>query len=128
MMFALALGIDYALFIVVRFRAALHRRADEPDRAKASIDAIAETMGTAGKAVAFSGLTVLVSLTTVLLVPSPAFRSMALGSCCRSAPCLPRLSLCCRRYSTSSDGGRARHPVDPHPVRLRGADSVGPGP
>ncbi len=79
MMFALALGIDYALFIVVRFRAALHRRADEPDRVKASVDAIAETMGTAGKAVAFSGLTVLVSLTTVLIVPSPAFRSMALG-------------------------------------------------
>jgi putative drug exporter of the RND superfamily len=79
MMFALALGIDYALFIVVRFRAALRRRADEPDRRNASIDAIAETMGTAGKAVAFSGLTVLVSLSTVLLVPSPAFRSMALG-------------------------------------------------
>jgi len=36
-------------------------------------------MGTAGKAVAFSGLTVLVSLSTVLLVPSPAFRSTALG-------------------------------------------------
>jgi putative drug exporter of the RND superfamily len=79
MMFALALGIDYALFIVVRFRAALHRRAEEPDRARASIDAIAETMGTAGKAVAFSGLTVLMSLSTVLFVPSPAFRSMALG-------------------------------------------------
>jgi RND superfamily putative drug exporter len=79
MMFALALGIDYALFIVVRFRAALHARAEEPDRAAASIDAIAETMGTAGKAVAFSGLTVLVALTTVLIVPSPAFRSMALG-------------------------------------------------
>ncbi len=79
MMFALALGIDYALFIVVRFRAALHGRAEDPDRVKASIDAIAETMGTAGKAVAFSGLTVLVALTTVLIVPSPAFRSMALG-------------------------------------------------
>jgi putative drug exporter of the RND superfamily len=79
MMFALALGIDYALFIVVRFRAALHARAEDPDRVKASIDAIAETMGTAGKAVAFSGLTVLVALTTVLIVPSPAFRSMALG-------------------------------------------------
>lgn len=79
MMFALALGIDYALFIVVRYRAALRRRAGEPDRARASIDAIAETMGTAGKAVAFSGITVLVSLSTVLLVPSPAFRSMALG-------------------------------------------------
>jgi RND superfamily putative drug exporter len=79
MMFALALGVDYALFIVVRFRAALAARAEEPDPVKASLDAIAETMGTAGKAVAFSGLTVLVSLSTVLLVPSPAFRSMALG-------------------------------------------------
>jgi RND superfamily putative drug exporter len=79
MMFALALGIDYALFIVVRFRAALHARAESPDRVAASIDAIAETMGTAGKAVAFSGVTVLVALTTVLIVPSPAFRSMALG-------------------------------------------------
>jgi RND superfamily putative drug exporter len=79
MMFALALGIDYALFIVVRFRASLHRRGNDPDRTRAAIEAIAETMGTAGKAVAFSGLTVLVSLSTVLLVPSPAFRSMALG-------------------------------------------------
>ena len=79
MMFALALGIDYALFIVVRFRAALARREAEPDRRQAALDAVAETMGTAGKAVAFSGLTVLVSLSTVLLVPSPAFRSMSLG-------------------------------------------------
>ena len=79
MMFALALGIDYALFLVVRFRASLRRHAAEPDRARASIAAVTETMGTAGKAVAFSGLTVLVALSTVLLVPSPAFRSMALG-------------------------------------------------
>ena len=79
MMFALALGIDYALFIVVRFRAALHARADDADPAARSIAAVAETMGTAGKAVAFSGVTVLVSLSTVLLVPSPAFRGVALG-------------------------------------------------
>jgi RND superfamily putative drug exporter len=79
MMFALALGIDYALFLVVRFRAALTARADQPDRKQASVDAISETMATAGKAIAFSGVTVLVSLSTILLVPSPAFRSMALG-------------------------------------------------
>jgi RND superfamily putative drug exporter len=79
MMFALALGIDYALFLVVRFRAALAARADDPDPVHASVQAVAETMATAGKAIAFSGLTVLVSLSTVLLVPSPAFRSMALG-------------------------------------------------
>ncbi|HEX2903855.1 MAG TPA: MMPL family transporter [Jatrophihabitans sp.] len=79
MMFALALGIDYALFLVVRFRAALAARAEHPDRKQAAVDAVAETMATAGKAIAFSGLTVLISLSTVLLVPSPAFRSMALG-------------------------------------------------
>ncbi len=73
LMFALALGIDYALFIVYRFRGALFG-SDRP-----AIDAVAETMDTAGKAVLFSGLTVLVSLTAVMLVPSPAFRSMALG-------------------------------------------------
>jgi RND superfamily putative drug exporter len=73
MMFALALGIDYALFLVVRFRAARARHGRE------TRDAVAETMDTAGKAVLFSGLTVLVSLSAVLLVPSPAFRSVAVG-------------------------------------------------
>ena len=73
MMFALALGIDYALFLVVRYRAARMGH----DRPVA--DAIAETMDTAGKAVLLSGATVLVSLSAVMLVPSPAFRSMAGG-------------------------------------------------
>ena len=36
-------------------------------------------MDTAGKAVLFSGVTVLIALSAVMLVPSPAFRSMALG-------------------------------------------------
>ncbi len=71
MMFALALGIDYALFLVVRYRAA--RMGAPPVRA------IAETMDTAGKAVLLSGATVLVSLSAVMLVPSPSFRSMAGG-------------------------------------------------
>jgi RND superfamily putative drug exporter len=79
LMFALALGIDYALFMVVRFRAALARQPKTTTARQASVAAVAETMATAGKAVAFSGVTVLVSLSTVLLVPSPAFRSMALG-------------------------------------------------
>jgi RND superfamily putative drug exporter len=73
LMFALALGIDYALFIVYRFRGAFFG-SNEPVE-----QAVAETMDTAGKAVLFSGLTVLISLSAVMLVPSPAFRSMALG-------------------------------------------------
>ena len=73
LMFALALGIDYALFVVHRFRGAYFG-----SNLKVR-DAVAVTMDTAGKAVLFSGLTVLVSLSAVMLVPSPAFRSMALG-------------------------------------------------
>ena len=73
LMFALALGIDYALFIVYRFRGALF------GSRKPIEHAVAETMDTAGKAVLFSGVTVLIALTAVMLVPSPAFRSMALG-------------------------------------------------
>ncbi|MFD4657873.1 MMPL family transporter [Kitasatospora sp. NPDC058444] len=96
MMFALALGIDYALFLVVRYRAARRadrgadrgdkgaERADRSDSAdkgadRGAVRAVAETMDTAGKAVLLSGATVLVSLSAVMLVPSPAFRSMAGG-------------------------------------------------
>jgi putative drug exporter of the RND superfamily len=73
LMFALALGIDYALFVVMRFRGAFFG-----SRLSAE-EAAAVTMDTAGKAVLFSGLTVLISLSAVMLVPSPAFRSMSLG-------------------------------------------------
>lgn len=73
MMFALALGIDYALFIVYRFRGSFFGSGLSAPRA------VAETMDTAGKAVLFSGVTVLISLSAVMIVNSPAFRSMALG-------------------------------------------------
>jgi putative drug exporter of the RND superfamily len=73
LMFALALGIDYALFIVMRFRGAFFGSKLD------AREATAVTMDTAGKAVLFSGVTVLISLTAVMLVPSPAFRSTSLG-------------------------------------------------
>jgi putative drug exporter of the RND superfamily len=73
LMFALALGIDYALFVVYRFRRAFF------GTHLSAVEATAVTMDTAGKAVVFSGLTVLVSLSAVMLVPSPAFRSTSLG-------------------------------------------------
>ena len=73
MMFALALGIDYALFLVVRYRAS------RMGSGNSRTHAVAEMMDTAGKAVLLSGLTVLISLSAVMLVPSPSFRSMAGG-------------------------------------------------
>ena len=72
MMFAIALGIDYSLFIVVRFRGALAAGLSPRD-------ATVQTMSTAGKAVLASGLTVIAALLAVMLVPVPAFRTVPLG-------------------------------------------------
>ena len=112
LMFALALGIDYALFLVVRFRTALHRRGSGPGDGAAVVDSVAETMATAGKAVAFSALTVLASLASILLVPSPAFRSMALGIMLAVvavlAATLTLLPAVLGRLGTRIDSGRVR--------------------
>ena len=72
LMFALAVGIDYALFVVVRFRAALRGGAHP-------VDAVRETMDSAGTAVLVSGGAVMASLSAVMLVPSQPFRTSALG-------------------------------------------------
>jgi len=72
LMFALAVGIDYALLIVVRFRAALRSGLTPPD-------AIEVTMDTAGRAVLLSGVAVLASLLAMMVVPSQPFRTSALG-------------------------------------------------
>ncbi|HET9078399.1 MAG TPA: MMPL family transporter [Acidimicrobiales bacterium] len=118
LMFALALGIDYALFLVVRFRAALHRRGAQPGDRQAAVAAVAETMATAGKAVAFSAVTVLASLAAILLVPSPAFRSMALGIMLSVlavlAATLTLLPAVLGKLGTRVDAGRVR-------LRRRGA-------
>ncbi|MGI5200255.1 MMPL family transporter [Spirillospora sp. CA-108201] len=73
-MIGLALGIDYCLFAVTRQRSEL---AAHPSRPIA--DTVGATMATAGKAVLFSGSTVLISVAGLLLVRAPVFRAMALG-------------------------------------------------
>ncbi|HEY5173263.1 MAG TPA: MMPL family transporter [Acidimicrobiia bacterium] len=72
MMIGLAVGIDYSLFIVSRYR-------EERVEGKDSLTAIENTMSTAGKAVFLSALTVVMALAAVFLVPVMVFRSMALG-------------------------------------------------
>ena len=72
MMIGLAVGVDYGLFIVSRYR---EERAD----GKNAIDGITTTLATAGKAVFLSALTVVLSLAAILVVPIMVFRSMALG-------------------------------------------------
>lgn len=72
-MLGLATGIDYALVMVNRFREELRRHAD-PYRAAA------RTTETAGKAVAFSGLTVMIALGALLIPPLDFIRSIGFGA------------------------------------------------
>ncbi len=72
MMIGLAVGIDYALFIVSRYR-------EEREEGNDPSEAMASTLDSAGKAVFLSALTVVLSLAAVFLVPVMVFRSMALG-------------------------------------------------
>jgi trehalose monomycolate/heme transporter len=71
-MLGLGLAIDYALFVVSRFREELHHGLEVED-------AVARTMATAGRTVAISGLTVAVSLGALLLFPMNFLQSMGLG-------------------------------------------------
>ncbi len=87
LMFALALGIDYALFLVVRFRAALERRGARPGDHDVVVAAVAETLDTAGKAVAFSALTVLARSPRSLSCRAPRSAPWLSASCCRWWPC-----------------------------------------
>ncbi len=72
MMIGLAVGIDYSLFIVSRYR-------EEREEGKDAITAIEGALSTSGKAVFLSALTVILSLAAVFLVPVMVFQTMALG-------------------------------------------------
>jgi len=69
----LALGIDYSLFTLSRFR-------EERLAGREKHDAIATAGGTAGRAVLFSGVAFVLAMLGLLLVPSTIFRSLAAGA------------------------------------------------
>ncbi|MBD3006752.1 MULTISPECIES: MMPL family transporter [unclassified Streptomyces] len=73
MMIGLAVGIDYALFIVSRYRAEL---AEGRDREEAAGRAV----GTAGSAVVFAGLTVVIALVGLAVVNIPMLTKMGFAA------------------------------------------------
>jgi RND superfamily putative drug exporter len=81
-MLGLGLAIDYALFVVSRYREelALRPRVEDPLTERSNLRAaLAATMDTAGRTVAVSGVVVAVSLTALLFFPQLFLRSMGLG-------------------------------------------------
>ncbi len=72
-MIGLAIGIDYSLLVVSRFREEL-RRGQNPR------DAVTKAGATAGRTVLFSGITVVFALCGMLIIPSSLFLSLGLGA------------------------------------------------
>jgi RND superfamily putative drug exporter len=72
-MMGLAVGIDYCLIIVSRYR-------EERARGLNAVDALSVTGNTAGKTVLFSGMTVVFALAGLLIVPQTIFRSLSAGA------------------------------------------------
>ena len=72
-MMGLAVGIDYSLFVVSRYREERHKGAEK-------LGAINIAGRTAGRAVVFSGFTVVIVLLGMFIVPHSIFRSLAVGA------------------------------------------------
>ncbi|WP_209238410.1 MMPL family transporter [Streptomyces oryzae] len=66
----IGLGVDYSLFVISRFR-------EELAAGREVAEATRQAVGRAGRTVAFSGLTVIVSLACLMLFPFPFLRSFA---------------------------------------------------
>ncbi len=72
-MIGLAVGIDYTLFILARYRTELHHTEDREE-------AVGVAVGTAGSAVVFAGLTVLIALSALAVVRIPFLTAMGLAA------------------------------------------------
>ncbi|MDQ3680255.1 MAG: MMPL family transporter [Actinomycetota bacterium] len=72
-MMGLAVGIDYSLFVVSRYR-------EERRRGLEKLEAIEAAGGTASRAVFFSGMTVVLALAGMLIIPNTIFRSLGAGA------------------------------------------------
>ena len=68
----LGLAIDYGLFMVSRFREELHRQPTVEE-------AVVRTVATAGRTVMFSGITVAISVASLMLFPELFLRSLGYG-------------------------------------------------
>jgi len=73
LMLGLAVGIDYALFIVSRYR-------EERAQGRQPLEAAGFATGTAGSAVVFSGLTVIIALVSLSVIGIPSVAKMGLAA------------------------------------------------
>jgi RND superfamily putative drug exporter len=110
-MMGLAVGIDYSLFILSRYR-------EERANGLSEADAVEKAWATAGRAVVFSGITVVFALLGMLLIPERVFQAFGVGSILvvfvavfSSLTLLPAVigPSQCGEGTTHPDAGHVRH-------------------
>jgi putative drug exporter of the RND superfamily len=122
-MMGLAVGIDYVLFIVSRYR-------EERAGGQEKLAAIERAGATASRAVLFSGITVVVALIGLLIVPTTIFLSLAAGAIlvvlCALAAALTLLPASLSLLGDRVEAGRASRLVPPRLRARRGSAGFWP--
>ena len=123
-MMGLAVGIDYSLFVVSRYREERHKGAEK-------FGAINIAGRTASRAVVFSGFTVVIALLGMFIVPHSIFRSLAVGASLvvliavfASLTLLPALVVVARATASRRVASAVRTEMEGHPFWDRVARAV----
>jgi RND superfamily putative drug exporter len=144
-MIGVGIGIDYALFIVSRYREELARRmragghhggapAGEhgPERAIAAEqveDAVGAAIASSGRTILFSGVIVALALSTLVVIRTPTYREFALGAAlvviCAVTAALTLLPALLAALGSSINRGALPARMQPRDARTQAADGQG---
>ena len=121
LMIGLAVGIDYALFILSRHRTQLARGEDPQESAAIAV-------GTAGSAVVFAGITVIIALLGLLVVGIPFLSTMGVGAAFAvliamgiATTLVPAFFGLAGRRLAPKEGSRSWKRAQEHPVKVIGS-------
>ncbi len=133
-MIGVGIGIDYALFIVSRYREELAQRMrtweTSADAREQTEDAVGAAIASSGRTILFSGVIVALSLSTLVLIRTPTYREFALGAAlvvvCTVIAALTLLPALLAALGTRINQGALPARMQPREVRTQAADGHGP--
>jgi RND superfamily putative drug exporter len=133
-MIGVGIGIDYALFIVSRYREELAQRMrtweTSADAREQTEDAVGAAIASSGRTILFSGVIVALSLSTLVLIRTPTYREFALGAAlvvvCTVIAALTLLPALLAALGTRINRGALPARMQPRDARAQAADGQGP--
>ncbi len=132
-MIGVGIGIDYALFIVSRYREELAQRmrtgGTSADAGEQTEDAVGAAIASSGRTILFSGVIVALSLSTLVLIRTPTYREFALGAAlvvvCTVIAALTLLPALLAALGTRINRGALPARMQPRDTRTQAVDGHG---